>query len=99
MTVELREELAQSLDEAQWDWLLPHAKRDAAIVVSPELDLLEVGVAIANNDVSLVQYWIDRQLIHKPSVDQLADWNDNPSKRFNALIVQPFVAIQEIAKD
>jgi hypothetical protein len=95
VTTELREELAQSLDEAEWDWLIPHAKRDAIIVVSQGLDLLDVGVAIANNNVSLIQSWIDNQAIHKPSPSQLAYWNDHPSTRFNALIVQPFVAIQE----
>ncbi|MBD2578785.1 DUF2288 family protein [Oscillatoria sp. FACHB-1406] len=99
MTVELREEIAQSLDEAQWDWIMPHAKRDAAIVVSPELDLLDVGVAIANNEVSRVQDWIERQLIQKPSLDQLSEWNENPSKRFKAIIVQPYVAIQEMGEN
>lgn len=98
MTVELREEIAQSLDEAQWDWLVPHVKRDAAIVVSQELDLVDVGVAIANNEVSRVQDWIERQLIQKPSIEQLNDWNDKPSKRFQAIIVQPYVAIQEMVE-
>ncbi|MDY6783712.1 MAG: DUF2288 domain-containing protein [Cyanobacteriota bacterium] len=96
MTLELREELAQSLDEAQWDWVLPHARRDAAIVVSSALDLLDVGVAIANDDTSRVQRWIETQQIQKPSVAQLSHWNETPSKRFNAIIVQPFVVIQEI---
>lgn len=99
MTVELREEIAQSLDEAQWDWIMPHAKRDAAIVVSSELDLLDVGVAIANNEVDRVQDWIEHQLIQKPSLDQLSEWNDNPSKRFKAIIVQPYVAIQEMGEN
>jgi hypothetical protein len=97
MTSELREQLAQSLDEAQWNWLLPHVKRDAAIVVSSELDLLDVGVAIANNDTTRVQHWIETQGIQKPSASQLSDWNETPSKRFNAIIVQPFVVIQAIS--
>ncbi|MBE9116448.1 DUF2288 domain-containing protein [Lusitaniella coriacea LEGE 07157] len=95
MTVELREELAQSLDEAEWDWLMPHAKRDVVIVVSPDLNLLDVGVAIANDNATLVQSWIGTQQVHKPSADELNTWNQNPSKRFNTLIVQPFVVVQE----
>jgi hypothetical protein len=91
----LRAELTEMMDEVEWSWLLPHAKRDALIVVTPEMDLLEVGVAIANDNVVRVQHLIGEQLIYKPSIAQLDDWNQNPSKRFTALIVQPYVLVQE----
>ncbi len=94
---DLRAELAEAVDEAEWNWLAPHARRDSVIVVKRELDLLDVGVAIANDDVSLVQGWIEGNLIHKPSSTQLSDWNLDQSKRFNALIVQPYVLVQEPA--
>ncbi len=94
---DLRAELTESLDEAEWNWLAPHARRDTVIVVERELDLVDVGVAIANDNVPSVQRWIDEALIHKPSSDQLADWEANQSKRFNALIVQPYVLVQEFA--
>ena len=94
---DLKAELTASLDEAEWQWLLPHVRRDSLIVVTPELNIVDVGVAIANNNVTLVENWINEQLIYKPSLNQLADWQTNLSKRFNALIVQPFVLIQEPA--
>ncbi|MFP4297766.1 MAG: DUF2288 domain-containing protein [Spirulinaceae cyanobacterium] len=94
---DLREEIAQSLDEAAWDWLMPHARRDALIVVSPSLDLLDVGVEIAQDNTPQIQTWITKKLIQKPSVDQLTLWNKTPQKRFNAIIVQPFVVVQEQA--
>lgn len=93
--MDLKAELAKSLDEAEWNWLMPHAKRDSVIVVNPELDLVDVGVAIANDNVSFVQRCIAENLIAKPTADQLADWNNNQSKRFIALIVQPYVLVQE----
>ncbi len=92
---DLRAELTASLDEAEWNWLAPHARRDSVIVVEQELDLVDVGIAIANDDVSCVQHWIDEALIHKPSFAQLTNWNRNQTKRFNALIVQPYVLVQE----
>jgi len=92
---DLRAELAEAMDEAEWNWLAPHARRDSVIVVKRELDLLDVGVAIANDDTSLVQRWIEQTLIHKPSSAQLSDWNLDQSKRFNALIIQPYVLVQE----
>lgn len=92
---DLKAELTASLDEAEWQWLLPHARRDSLIVVTPELNIIDVGVAIANDNVSLVQNWISQKLIYKPSLNQMADWQANLSKRFNTLIVQPFVLVQE----
>lgn len=93
--MDLKAELTKSLDEAEWNWLMPHAKRDSVIVVNQELDLVDVGVAIANDNVSFVQRCIAENLIAKPTADQLADWNNNQNKRFIALIVQPYVLVQE----
>jgi len=92
---DLKAELAESLDEAAWEWLIPHAKRDAVVIVSLELDLLDVGVAIANDNTSRVGRWIDEQLLTKPSPLQMGEWNNNPDKCFNTLIVQPYVLVQE----
>ncbi|MFB2834664.1 DUF2288 domain-containing protein [Floridanema evergladense] len=94
---DLKAELTASLDEAEWQWLLPHVGRDSLIVVNPELSIVDVGVAIANDNVSLVQNWINQQLIYKPTLNQMEQWQANLNKRFNALIVQPFVLIQELA--
>jgi hypothetical protein len=91
---DLRAELGENLDEAEWEWLIPHVQRDAVVVVAPELDLLDVGVAIASDNVSSVQLWISEQLIYKPSAAQLTDWNGDRTKRFNTLIVQPYVLVQ-----
>jgi hypothetical protein len=92
---DLRAELAQSLDEAELDWLKPHIQRDAVVVVNQNLDLVDVGVALASDDVISVQHWISEQLVHKPFPEQLADWNKDQTKRFQALIVQPYVLIKE----
>lgn len=93
---DLRAELSELIDEAEWDWLAPHAERESLILVDPGLNLLDVGVAIANDNTVYVQRWIDEALIYKPSPHQIADWSQNLTKRFQALIVQPFVLIQEV---
>lgn len=92
---DLRAELAESLDEAELDWLKPHIQRDVVVVVHQNLDLLDVGVALASDDALSVQHWISEQLIQKPSVEQIVEWNNDQSKRFQALIVQPYVLVQE----
>ncbi|MGI2907839.1 DUF2288 domain-containing protein [Tolypothrix sp. VBCCA 56010] len=92
---DLKAELTQNLDEAEWEWLIPHVQRDAVILVPIELDLLNVGIAIASDNTLQVQQWIDEQLLAKPSVAQIGEWNGDRAKRFNTLIVQPYVLIQE----
>jgi hypothetical protein len=94
---DLRAELTQNLDEAEWEWLIPHVQRDAVILVPIELDLLNVGIAIATDNIPQVQRWIDEQLLAKPSVTQIGEWNGDRAKLFNTLIVQPYVLIQEKA--
>ena len=94
---DFKAELAESLDEAELDWLKPHIQRDVVLVVNTNLDLVDVGVAIARDDVVSVQHWISEQLLHKPFAEQLVEWNTNPTKRFQALIVQPYVLVQELA--
>jgi hypothetical protein len=94
---DLRTQLTENLDEAEWDWLIPHVQRDAVILVTQDLDLLDVGVAIASDQVSSVQAWIDGELIAKPSNTQMGNWNSDRTKRFQTLIVQPYVLIQEMS--
>jgi len=94
---DLRAQLDENLDEAEWEWLIPHVQRDSVIVVATELDLLDVGEAIASDKASEVQSWIDEALISKPSEVQMGEWNMQREKRFSTLIVQPFVLVQEKA--
>jgi len=93
--INIRERLAENLDVAEWNWLVPHVKRDVVVIIDQKLDLLDVGEAIASDNTSSVQDWMKQELIYKPSAEQLSIWNSNDTKKFNALIVQPFVLIQE----
>ena len=92
----LKETLAKDVADITWKDLLPHAKRDAIIVVQDDLELTEVAVAIAEDNTVSVQEWIGKQSIAKPTSEQLTAWNQNPQKQFLALIVQPFVVVKEV---
>lgn len=95
-TKTLAETLKESIEEGEWSWLSPHAARDAIIIVDSGLTLLEVGVEVANNNISKVQAWIQSGLIFKPKQEQIAAWNQTLDKRFTFLIVQPYVLVQEL---
>ena len=92
---DLKSELTESLDEAEWSWLIPHVDREVVIVVAPQLNLVDVGLAIVNDNSTSVQQWIAEGLIYKPSEQQKSDWNAHQDKRFQALIVRPYVLVQD----
>ena len=99
MTQDLRQELASMVGPTQWNWLKPHIARDAVVFIDPQLDLVDVGVALTNDNVQSVQRWIGEQLITKPSKDQLETWGViGPTNQLQSLIVQPYVLVQEILK-
>ncbi|MBR8828053.1 MAG: DUF2288 family protein [Gomphosphaeria aponina SAG 52.96 = DSM 107014] len=93
MSDSIKTQLIEELADSQWSDIAPHAKRDGVIVVNESLDLVEVGMAIASNNVQLVQRWISEDFIHKPSAEELSHWNQTPDKKFSTLIVQPFVLV------
>lgn len=95
MTQGLRDELAEMVGPVEWHWLKPHISRDVVVIVDPQLDILDVGVALANDNVQAVQRWIGEQLIVKPTPEQLQTWNNEEPVSFQTLIVQPYVLIQD----
>ncbi|MEM9149057.1 MAG: DUF2288 domain-containing protein [Cyanobacteria bacterium P01_F01_bin.3] len=94
MAEDLHAELTEMMGPVQWEWLKPHVQRDAVVIVNEQLNLPDVGVAIATNNTQTVEHWISEQLIVKPNAEQLTIWSSE-NKRFNSLIVQPFVLIQQ----
>jgi hypothetical protein len=93
-----REQLKELLDEAELEWLKPHIQKDAVIIVDAELDLLDVGEAIANDNTQSIQHWIGEQLLVKPSAEILNRWNANPEQRFQAIIIQPYILVKEMSR-
>lgn len=91
---DIQKQLQEELAPMDWGTIIPHAKRDAVIVVDGSLDLLSVGMAIAKDEVNQVNHWISELLIHKPTEQELTDWNDEPEREFQTLIVQPYVLVQ-----
>lgn len=93
---DLKQQFAQDLASIDWKDLQPHALRDGIIIVDPNLNIIDVGYAVANDDTMSIQHWISEQLIRKPTSDELGRWNSKPGTQFNTLIVQPFVLISPV---
>lgn len=96
MTQDLKAELAEMVGPAEWPWLSPHADRGALLLVDGSLDLVEVGLAIAQDDVTRVSHWLSEALLSRPSELQIAAWTQATPRQFQSLIVQPFVLVQPV---
>jgi hypothetical protein len=94
MTVS-KQELAATIDVADWHLLRAHLERGGLIVVDSMLDLAEVGVGVAVDDVPAIERWILSGLIGKPTAQQIARWDEEKGKIFHSLIVSPYVLVQE----
>ena len=82
----LYDKLAVEVSVASWSALESHAKRGALFWVDRQLDLAEVAVSIALDDVPSVKVWRQAQLLLPAA--------STPPENFAAfhfLIVQPYV--------
>ncbi len=93
----MRDEIAATLGDVFWSDLRAHVERDAVIVVSEGLDLVDVGVAVASNDVEEVDGWINAGQMAKPTPEDLARWPLDATLRFSSVIVKPYVLIRRPA--
>jgi hypothetical protein len=94
MTDDLRARLCAELHRVDWKPLAPHAKRGGLVMVAPELDLIDVGAAVAGDDGRQVQNWMRAHQLRRPTETELEAWQDEAEERFVVLIVQPYVLVQ-----
>lgn len=90
-----KEELAVTIDEAEWQWIRPHCERGTLITVSAALELAEAGFRIAQDDAATVGSWIEGGLIGKPTREEIEAWDSEPTRRFPMLIVSPYILMSK----
>ncbi|MBD64586.1 MAG: hypothetical protein CME62_05240 [Halobacteriovoraceae bacterium] len=94
---DLKEKLKTEIEEADWSMIKPHVERGAVLLISSQLDLLDVGVAIAQDKVQFIKLWLDEGLITKTDdIDSKAFEEDQFKKQFKFIIIQPYVLIQHV---
>lgn len=92
----VRETLAATMGPIEFSDLRAHLVRGAVIIVDDTLDLLDVGVALAEDDKARVEPWIERGLLGKPSLEVIEAWSKETTSAWTALVVQPFVLLQKL---
>lgn len=94
MSDALRKQLAADRAMALWRDLEPHARKNHVFIVAERLDLVDVGQALAENNVKQVESWVADGSLRHPLPDEMTIWHDQPGTLFGMLIVQPFVLVQ-----
>jgi len=90
-----KEDLALSIDEAEWSSLRAHLERGGLILVDDSLDLADTALKVASDDIDIIQHLVETGMIGKPSEAKIRAWDDNKMKKFSMLIVSPYVLFQE----
>ena len=94
----MKEELRAKLNEdllrhASWEDMRPHVIRGVVFVVQG-LPLVDAAVALATDDRAIVEGWTADQTLRRPTQPEVARWAEEKTE-FAALIIDPFVLVQE----
>ena len=90
-----KEELALTIDEADWHSLRAHLGRGGLILVDEALDLAETAHKVASVDVDVIKQLVESGMIGKPSDAQIRAWDAELDRKFAMLIISPFVLFQQ----
>ncbi len=93
----LAKELEEDVLPCTWAPLEQHVKRQALFFVSGP-DLLHVAVAVASDDKSQVQGYLERGVVARPTDAELKHWREYDG-RFLCIIVQPYVFFVEVSDE
>ena len=98
--VELHEKLNLETARITWPELERPFARGAVVAVAPGLDLVEVAAAVARDDEPAVRSWTQTGAVVRASDDQARRWvAAGADARFWAVVVAPWVLVQEITGD
>ncbi|MEH6567035.1 MAG: DUF2288 domain-containing protein [Halopseudomonas sp.] len=79
----------------EWKTLEPHFARGDLLVVAPELDLVEVAAAMMEDDSEQIKIWMDGQHLRVATDAQAGDWAERDPDSLWAVVIRPWVLVQE----
>jgi len=91
MSDDLRDKLQAEIGVVPFSDLRAHAKRGGLFLVSGEVLLVDVAVAVASDDKAAVEAFLASGSLGRPTLEQLEAWESAQGAVFEVAIVQPFV--------
>jgi len=86
--------MASEIGPVFWSDLRAHAARNGLFLVATDLDLAEVACAVASDDSTKIEQWLESGLLFRPSAVQLEAWDCALDTPFRSVVVQPFALAQ-----
>jgi len=93
----LRQQLESEIGDCLASDLKAHIERGAVVIVAPEIELIDAGLAVAEDDADSVKYWIEKESFRRPKESEIKTWADEPELKFRSVIVRPYVLVQPLA--
>lgn len=91
---DLKAKLVLETARVPWTELQKYFARGQVAQVGPDLDLIEVAVAVARDEKSRVQDWMARQCFGEVAPRQAQEWYDANAVLWT-VVVAPWVLVQE----
>lgn len=92
---ELRQKINLETARLGWSELQRHFARGIVVVVGPELDLIEVAAALAEDQAPRFEHWVKLGQLHRACDEDGRRW-DTTRTLFWSCVVAPWVLVQEI---
>ena len=92
-----RSTLEAEIGPVDWQVIRPHFLRGAIIIVSKDLDLIDVAVKVAEDDTHAIKDWIEEGKLTKPFPEDAKRWEEE-MEELTSLVVEPFVLVQKLEK-
>lgn len=94
LPMDLKEKLKKDVLETTWEPLAPHFAKGTVYLLDEDLDLVEVGEAMAKDDVAHIKRWLDDGLMAPPTPEEATLFAKNTDILFKMLIIEPYVLVQ-----
>tara|TARA_B110000908_G_C9875524_1_gene280264 strand:+ start:89 stop:430 length:342 start_codon:yes stop_codon:yes gene_type:complete len=80
-----------------WHDLQTHYASGNVLGISAGADLIKVAIALNRDDATQIQQWLADSSLFEISDQQATDWYQNNQELW-ALVIPPFVLVQQVAK-
>jgi len=92
--LDLKDKLQSEILDTQWEPVAPHFARGTVYLLDEDLDIVEVGQAMATDDISQIKQFLDNGLMAPPTPEEATLFAKESSILFKMLIIEPYVLIQ-----
>lgn len=103
MERDLRQKLRTEVMSCYWEDLAPHQARGALLMLVPEIDLLDVAEAMANDDKLRISQWLEAGALRRVGASEAEhlgalseSLGEDAAPRFQFVVVQPWVLAQTL---